>query len=94
MRPPLCGSQRQFKLRWNFYQRWSLVGVFGPGWPDGTKTDLDDPGAIPAGGGGFSYLIARRLGFQMGVDVAASEEDQGQPRPDGTTLSLAALSVP
>ena len=28
-----------------------------------------------AGGGGFRYLIARLLGFQIGIDVAASEVD-------------------
>jgi hypothetical protein len=68
-------GEGEFELRWNFYQRWSLVGFFGLGWTDGPRTDRDDPGASPAGGGGFRYLIARLIGFQMGVDVAASEED-------------------
>jgi hypothetical protein len=68
-------GEGEFELRWNLYQRWSLLGFFGLGWTDGPRTDRDDPGAIPAGGGGFRYLIARLLGFQMGVDVATSKVD-------------------
>jgi hypothetical protein len=61
------GIRQQNKDRWNF-----LVGV---GWTAGPRSDRDDPGAIPAGGGGIRYLIARLIGFQVGVDVAASAAD-------------------
>jgi hypothetical protein len=65
----------EFELRWNVYERWSLVGFFGVGWTAGPRSDRNDPGAIPAGGGGIRYLIARLIGFQVGVDVAASAAD-------------------
>jgi hypothetical protein len=68
-------GEGEFELRWNVYERWSLVGFFGVGWTAGPRSDRNDPGAIPAGGGGIRYLIARLIGFQVGVDVAASAAD-------------------
>jgi hypothetical protein len=37
--------------------------------------DLGDESAKWAGGGGFRYLIARRLGLRVGLDVAVGPED-------------------
>ena len=59
--------------RWRAWKRWSLVGFFGVGWTTGA--DATDNGPFPAGGGGFRYLLARKLGLQVGIDVARGPED-------------------
>jgi hypothetical protein len=51
-------------------------GFFGVGWLSGPASDRDDPGAIPAGGIGLRYLIARKLGLRVGLDVGFSHVDQ------------------
>ncbi|MEP4079683.1 BamA/TamA family outer membrane protein [Haloferula sp.] len=62
------------ELRWQLHPRWSLVGFagFGATWFD------DHPwksGVTTATGGvGFRYLMARRHGLHMGLDVAFGEE--------------------
>ncbi|TCM20862.1 hypothetical protein EDF56_102525 [Novosphingobium sp. PhB165] len=51
--------------------RWSILGFAGLGFTDaGGKRTFDNSGAIFAGGGGFRYRIARKLGLDAGVDVA------------------------
>jgi hypothetical protein len=52
------------------------MGFFGVGWLSGPASDRDDPGAIPAGGIGLRYLIARKLGLRVGLDVGFSRVDQ------------------
>jgi hypothetical protein len=66
-------GEGEIDLRVRVYKRWSLVGFFGLGWTDGSSTSEDGP--IPAGGGGFRYLLARELGMQAGIDVARGPED-------------------
>jgi hypothetical protein len=63
------------ELTWQIDQRWS-VNVFAGG--GRAAKDLDDLGDQPtrvARGGGFRYLVARRYGFEMGMDVARGPED-------------------
>jgi hypothetical protein len=61
--------------RWHVWKRWSLIGFFGVGWTTGSKLGLrDSTDVVPAGGGGFRYLIARQLGLNMGMDFAGSKE--------------------
>lgn len=77
-------GQAELELRWRVWRRFSLIGFAGVGWVDGRKSDLDlpppldgldtDPGAIPAGGVGFRYLMARLLGMHTGVDFGFSED--------------------
>jgi hypothetical protein len=62
------------ELRWQFAPRWSCVGFAGAGltwtaadWLSGTDVTF-------TGGGGLRYLIARRYGLHMGLDVAYGEE--------------------
>ncbi|SNS30355.1 BamA/TamA family outer membrane protein [Sphingopyxis indica] len=51
--------------------RWSIVGFAGMGYTDaGGKRIYADSGTIVAGGAGFRYRIARKLGLDAGVDVA------------------------
>ena len=37
--------------------------------------DFGDESTKFAGGGGFRYLIARRLGLRVGLDIAVGPED-------------------
>jgi hypothetical protein len=59
------------ELRWNFHERWSLIGFVGGGQAHGV---VETKGAA-AKGGGFRYLIARGFGLHMGVDVAQGPDD-------------------
>ena len=64
------------ELRWDFTDRWSLLGFCGVGWV--AENDLDDydfsDGHV-AGGTGFRYLIAKTFGIRTGMDFAWSEDD-------------------
>lgn len=63
------------EARWDVTQRWSLVAFGGSGWTADDIQDFGDDSAKLAGGGGFRYLIARRLGLRVGFDVAVGPED-------------------
>jgi hypothetical protein len=65
----------ELEARWDFTFRWSLVGFGGAGLTAESIGDLGDESAKWAGGGGFRYLIARRLGLRVGLDVAVGPED-------------------
>lgn len=70
-------GQVEFEVRWRVWERISLIGFGGVGWIGGEKSDLipsSDPGAIPAGGVGFRYLMARLMGLHTGVDFGFSED--------------------
>ena len=60
------------ELRWNMDSRWAIVGFAGTGRAWGTRTGHVD---ATAWGAGFRYLIARRLGMYLGVDVARGPEE-------------------
>ena len=61
--------------RWRVYKRWSLVGFVGKGltWSDIRRFQTDDN--IVTFGGGFRYLIARKLKMHVGADVARGPEE-------------------
>lgn len=59
---------------WNLVGRWTLVGFGGVGHVDG-DLPVSASQTIWAGGVGFRYLIARKLGLKTGIDLAWSEED-------------------
>ena len=63
------------ELRWNVTPRWALVGFVGVGRAWGTKSTFSDAGVVTAGGAGFRYLVARRLGLYAGLDIARGPED-------------------
>ena len=68
----------ELEARWNFRNRWSLVGFTGLGEAQDSFSDLfgsGDNGSKHTVGGGIRYLIARRLGLQAGIDVAKGPED-------------------
>jgi len=67
-------GEAEIEARWRAWKRWSLIGFFGVGWTEGSKFGLmSSSHVVPAGGGGFRYLIARQLGLNMGMDFAGSE---------------------
>ncbi len=61
--------------RWDFTDRWSLAGFLGAGWAVNSTREFDDNDPKVAGGIGFRYLIARRMGLRYGVDVAFGPEE-------------------
>ncbi len=62
------------ELRWTFMPRWTLVGFGGAGkaFNDGNKSNSD---IIYTKGVGIRYLIASKLGLQMGLDIAQGPDD-------------------
>lgn len=62
------------ELRWQFEPRWSLVGFGGAGFTWTGEEPFNRSDSTFTGGGGFRYLIARRYGLHMGIDVAYGGE--------------------
>jgi hypothetical protein len=61
----------ELETTWQISPRWSLLAFGGFGTTDaGSRLIYKDSGAVWAGGGGFRYRIARRLGLDAGIDVA------------------------
>jgi len=63
------------ELRWDVTPRWALIGFVGVGRAWGSKTSFSEAGVVTAGGAGFRYLVARRLGIYAGLDIAKGPED-------------------
>ena len=63
------------ELRWNATPRWALIGFFGGGRAWGLQERFGEANTVFAGGAGFRYLIARRLGIYMGLDVARGPDE-------------------
>lgn len=64
------------ELRYDFDVRWSVVVFAGSGRAWGERVGFSDADKPWSGGFGLRYLIARRLGLYVGVDVARSTVDQ------------------
>lgn len=62
------------ELWWMFNPRWSVLGFAGGGRAWGRRVDFGDAESISAGGVGFRYLIARKLGIHAGLDVASGPD--------------------
>lgn len=63
------------EVRWNAWKRWWVVAFAGAGWTDDAPGLSKEGESVNAGGLGFRYLIARRLGLQGGLDVAKGPEE-------------------
>ena len=64
------------ELRWQFHSRFSVVGFVGAGLArGGALPGTDDERSVAAGGTGFRYLLARRHGLHMGIDLAFGPDD-------------------
>jgi len=68
--------QVEAELRWQFWQRFSLVGFAGTGvaWNDFER--FNRTLTVVTGGAGFRYELARKYGLHMGVDVATGPAGQ------------------
>ena len=64
------------EVRWNVTERWALVGFAGAARAWGTSTNFADGTDSRAGGVGFRYLDAQRLGMYVGMDFAWSTQDR------------------
>jgi hypothetical protein len=58
------------ELRYSLDSRWTILGFGGAGRVAETLGDLGGEPAVGAGGLGFRYLIARKLGLGTGIDFA------------------------
>ena len=69
-------AQIEAELRWQFWQRFSLVGFAGTGvaWNDFERSNRTL--TVVTGGAGFRYELARKYGLHMGVDVATGPAGQ------------------
>jgi hypothetical protein len=65
-------AEFEAELRWQFKPRFSLVGFAGAGVTKSVIGDSDD--SVVSGGAGIRYLVARRYGLHMGLDLAAGPD--------------------
>jgi hypothetical protein len=63
------------ELTWQVDDRWSLLAFGGSGRAANSYGEFRDAPSRVAKGGGFRYLVARRYGFEMGLDVARGPEE-------------------
>ncbi|MCD0505287.1 BamA/TamA family outer membrane protein [Bordetella petrii] len=64
----------EMELRWNVTPRWSILGFTGVGKAYGRWKSFSEASSITSVGTGFRYLIARKLGLAVGIDVAHSRD--------------------
>jgi len=63
------------ELRWDVTPRWSLLGFSGMGRAYGRWQSFDEAENVVSVGAGFRYMIARKLGVSLGLDVAHSKNE-------------------
>jgi hypothetical protein len=63
------------ELLWRIDSRWSILGFIGSGRASNTTSEFSNAQNRNTSGLGFRYHIARRYGFDMGVDIAQGPED-------------------
>ncbi|MGD9297563.1 MAG: BamA/TamA family outer membrane protein [Chromatiales bacterium] len=68
-------AEIEAELRWQFHPRFSLVGFGGTGMARSESRLGDSEKSVTSGGAGFRYLLARRHGLHMGIDVAFGPDD-------------------
>lgn len=74
------------QVTYSFTNRWSSSVFAGVGSATDATNELFSDGNHYAYGVGFRYLIARRYGLKVGIDVAKSEEDNALYFQVGTGL--------
>jgi surface antigen Omp85-like protein len=67
-------AQLEAELRWQFYERWSVLGFAGGGVAWNDSGALDAVQKVVSGGAGFRYEVARKYGIHAGLDVAVSRD--------------------
>ena len=68
-------SVMEVEVDWNLYKRWTVLGFTGMGNAFDNFADLEKGKSVTTVGTGFRYLLARKLGTNMGVDFAVSNDD-------------------
>jgi hypothetical protein len=68
-------AEIEAELRWQFRGRYSVVAFGGAGVARSESVVSDSDESVTAGGVGFRYLVARRHGLHMGLDVAWGPDD-------------------
>jgi hypothetical protein len=68
-------AEAEVELRWQLHPRFSLVGFGGAGVARSDISERDREQTVTAGGAGFRYLIGRKHGLHMGLDVAVGPDD-------------------
>ena len=63
------------ELTWNIYKRWYISGFTGIGNAFENFADFTQGKSVATVGTGFRYLLARKLGTQMGMDFGFSQDD-------------------
>jgi hypothetical protein len=64
----------EVELWWQATARWSLLGFTGAGRAWGKRDDFSQAETVTTVGGGFRYLIAKRLGLHAGIDIGRGPE--------------------
>ena len=62
------------ELTWQADSRWSVNGFVGVGRASNSTSDFSEAPNRGVYGAGFRYMIARRYGFEMGIDIARGPE--------------------
>ncbi len=65
----------EVQLDYKINRRWKVGAFTGAGRAAGDFADLSDADSADSIGAGFRYLIARRYGFAVGLDVARGPEE-------------------
>jgi len=65
----------EVELTWQIDSRWSVLGFTGSGRAANSIDELKDSASRVTKGAGFRYLIAKRYGFEMGMDIARGPEE-------------------
>jgi len=63
------------EIRWDFTNRWSLIGFTGYGEALPVNKSLFNRYTAYNYGAGFRYLLARLYGIRMGIDIAKGPKD-------------------
>jgi hypothetical protein len=63
-------AEAEAELRWQVQPRFSLVGFAGAGIARSEIARRESEKNVTSGGAGFRYLLARKHGLHMGIDVA------------------------
>ena len=68
-------AQAEAELRWQFWERFSLVGFGGVGSAWNNRDRFENQKTVTAYGTGLRYELARKYGLHMGIDVAFGPDD-------------------
>lgn len=68
-------AEVEAEMRWQLHPRFSLVGFGGAGIARGDGLRKGTENRVTSGGAGFRYLLARKYGLHMGLDLAVGPDE-------------------